>query len=179
MVATIAVLVSLAASPIEPPIVSESPAVEEVQSQGQPGGPQEQPQQKERPAGSDVPADEKKPPTPEHTGIKATLRGFVGDVKHLPTKDNAYLALLGGGLALAAHPVDETFNARLRSHNDFVNSAFVPAKYVGDTGVQVALSLGTYAAGRIMHAPKASHLGMDLVRAQMLTEMLVQTMFTF
>src|SRR6185295_10097252 len=150
-------------------------ATEEVQSQGQPARPQEQPQQKEKPAGSDAPADEKKPPTPEHTGIAATLRGFVGDVKHLPAKDNAYLALLGGGLALAAHPVDETFNARLRSHYNFVNSAYVPAKYFGDTPVQVALSLGTYAAGRIMNAPKASHLGMDLLRAQMLTEMLVQT----
>ena len=52
------------------------------------------------------PAFSKEPPTPEHTGIKALLRGFVGDVKHLPAKDNAYLALLklDGTMTLVGAP---------------------------------------------------------------------------
>src|SRR5207244_9529605 len=48
--------------------------------------------------------------------------------------------------------------------------------YLGDTPAQLALSIGTYAVGRLTDAPKASHLGMDLLRAQMLSEMLVQTL---
>ena len=36
------------------------------------------------------------------------------------------------------------------------------------------LSLGTYAYGRIFHAPKVSHLGMDLLRAQIVTTAIVQ-----
>jgi membrane-associated phospholipid phosphatase len=120
------------------------------------------------------PADAKKPPTPEHTGIRALLGNLAGDYTHLAHMDNVYVAALGGGLALAVHPFDDTFNVHLRSHYDLVNTAFAPAKYFGDTPEQVALSLGTYAVGRLFDFPKASHLGMDLLRAQILTESLVQ-----
>src|SRR5438128_1789526 len=126
------------------------------------------------PAGSDAPADAKKPPTPPHTGLAALGRGVIGDIKHLPAPENMYLAIVGGALAVAAHPVDQTFNVKLRSHYDAVNTAFAPAKYFGDTPEQVGLSLGTYAYGRIFHQPKVSHLGMDLLRAQIVTEILVQ-----
>jgi hypothetical protein len=119
-------------------------------------------------------AETKEPPTPPHTGIRALFANLVEDVKHLPAKQNLYLAGIGGALAGAAHPVDQTFNARLRSHYDAVNAAFAPGKYFGNTPEQVALSLGTYAYGRIFKQPKTSHLGMDLLQAQILTEMLVQ-----
>ena len=46
----------------------------------------------------------KEPPTPPHTGIHALSSGLVEDVKHLPSQPNAYLAIIGGGLALAVHP---------------------------------------------------------------------------
>jgi len=119
-------------------------------------------------------AEVKEPPTPPHTGIRALFANLVEDVKHLPAKQNLYLVGIGGALAGAAHPVDQSFNARLRSHYDAVNAAFAPGKYFGNTPEQVALSLGTYAYGRIFKQPKTSHLGMDLLQAQILTEMLVQ-----
>jgi PAP2 superfamily protein len=126
------------------------------------------------PAGSNAPAEAKEPPTPPHTGLRALGRGVIGDIKHLPAKENMYLALVGGALATAAHPVDQSFNVHLRSHYDAVNAAFAPAKYLGDTPEQVALSLGTYAYGRIFDKPRVSHLGMDLLRSQIVTEALVQ-----
>jgi hypothetical protein len=126
------------------------------------------------PAGSDAPAEAKEPPTPAHTGLHALGRNLIDDIKHLPAPENGYLVLVGGALAAAAHPVDTSFNVRLRSHYDLVNTAFAPAKYFGDTPEQVAMSLGTYAYGRIFDKPKVSHLGMDLLRAQIITEMLVQ-----
>jgi membrane-associated phospholipid phosphatase len=119
-------------------------------------------------------AEAQEPPTPPRTGIRALLANLGEDVTHLPAKQNLYLAAIGGGLALGAHPFDRDFNVRLRSHYDIVNTAFAPGKYVGNTAEQVALSLGTYAYGRLFHAPKASHLGMDLLQAQILTEALVQ-----
>jgi hypothetical protein len=122
----------------------------------------------------DQKAEAKEPPTPPRTGIKALFGNLVEDVQHLPAKQNLYLTLIGGGLAAAAHPFDETFNARLRSHYDTVNAAFAPGKYFGNTPEQVALSLGTYAFARIFDQPKAAHLGMDLLQAQILTEMLVE-----
>ena len=114
-----------------------------------------------------------KPPTPPHTGIRALLDGLRLDIVHLPSMPNLYLALLGGGAALAVHPFDDTFNARLRSHYTLVNTAFAPGKYVGGTPVQIAASIGVYTFGRVFDEPKTSHLGMDLLRAQAISELLV------
>lgn len=126
------------------------------------------------PAGSDAPAEAKEPPTPAHTGFRAMAKGLVGDFKHLPAKQNLYLALVGGAIAAGVHPADRTFNVRLRSHYDVVNAAFAPAKYFGNTPEQIALSIGTYAWGRMFDQKKVSHLGMDLLRAQIVTTALVQ-----
>lgn len=123
-----------------------------------------------QPTGSDA----KKPPTPEHTGIHALFRNLGEDYKHLWAVDNAVVALAGGGIALGLHPFDQTFNVHLRSHYTLVNDIYAPAKYYGDTPEQVALSLGTYAIGRMVDAPKASHLGMDLLRAQILSESMIE-----
>ena len=106
--------------------------------------------------------------------MHALLDGLKEDIGHLPSMRNVYLAALGGGLALGVHPFDQTFNARLRSHYDSINTAFAPGKYLGDTPEQVGLSIGTYAVGRIFDQPKTSHLGMDLLRAQAITELLVE-----
>jgi membrane-associated phospholipid phosphatase len=118
--------------------------------------------------------DADKPPTPPHTGIRALFGNLREDVAHLPAAQNALIASIGGGLALGAHPVDQSFNAHLRSHYDVVNAFFAPGKYLGNTPEQVALSIGTYAYGRVFSEPKVSHLGMDLLQAQLLTEMLVE-----
>jgi membrane-associated phospholipid phosphatase len=124
--------------------------------------------------GDNESSKDERPPTPPHTGIRALLDGLRLDIAHLPSRPNLYLAMIGGGLAASVHPIDQTFNVHLRSHYDGVNDFFAPAKYYGNTPEQVALSLGTYAAGRILHKPKASHLGMDLLRAQIVSELLVQ-----
>ena len=122
----------------------------------------------------DKTSEEKKPPTPPHTGIRALLDGLRLDITNIPTPENAYIALGGGAIALAAHPFDQTFNVHLRSHYDLVNDIYAPAKYYGNTPEQIGLSLGAYAWGRIFDQPKVSHLGMDLLRAQAITEMMVE-----
>jgi PAP2 superfamily protein len=116
----------------------------------------------------------KEPPTPPHTGIRALFGNLLEDIKHLPAMQNVYVAGGGGVLALAAHPEDARFGVFMTNHYDTVNVIFAPGKYIGDTAEQVALSMGTYAFGRIFDKPKVSHFGMDLVQAQILTEMLVE-----
>jgi hypothetical protein len=127
-----------------------------------------------QPADKDKTSEEKKPETPPHTGIRALLDGLRLDITHIPTIPNMYLVAGGGALAAVAHPFDQDFNIHLRSHYTLVNNIYAPAKYFGDTPEQIALSLGTYAYGRIFDEPKVSHLGMDLLRAQAITEMLVE-----
>jgi hypothetical protein len=144
------------------------------QAQAQPTTPAADPQVP--PAGDpkEQKAEANEPPTPQHTGIRELFTDLGADVKHLPSKRNFTVLAIGGALAAAAHPVDKTFNARLRSHYDGVNKAFAPGKYLGNTPEQVALSLGTYAYGRIKHQPKVAHLGMDLLQAQIMSEILVE-----
>jgi membrane-associated phospholipid phosphatase len=98
------------------------------------------------------------------------------DFKNLPSKSNLYLSLLGGGLALGAHQFDSTFNGRLISHYNLVNTAFKPGKIVGQTPVQMGLALVTYSYGRATTSPKVSHFGMDLLRAQILAEVLTEAL---
>jgi membrane-associated phospholipid phosphatase len=119
-------------------------------------------------------AEAKEPPTPEHTGIRALFGNLGEDLKHLPSKQNVYIAVIGGGLAAAAHPIDRSFNAASLSHYDALNTFFAPGKYLGDTPEQVALSLSTYIVGRARDQPKVAHLGMDLLQAQILSEILVE-----
>lgn len=114
-------------------------------------------------------------PTPRHTGIKATLKNIVHDFGHLPSKQNLTIAAIGGGLALAAHPIDDNVNERLAG-NSAADTFFKPGKYIGQTPTLIGVSLGVYAFGRIKDEPKVSHLGMDLVRAMVVNETITQTL---
>jgi membrane-associated phospholipid phosphatase len=133
-----------------------------------------QPQENTQDHNRDKKSEEKKPETPPHTGIRALLDGLRLDITHLPSLPNAYISAAGGAAALAVHPFDASFNAHLRSHYDAVNLIFAPGKYYGDTPEQVAGSVLTYAWGRIFDQPKVSHMGMDLLRAQALAEIMVE-----
>lgn len=128
----------------------------------------------QKPSPTDDQTEENKPPTPRHTGVKALFRGLGQDFAHLPAKDNVIIALVGGAGALAAHPADAGLNQRLHSHYTFVNAIFAPGKYAGSTPVQLGAALGTFAVGRIKDQPKVSHLGMDLLRAQIVDEVLTE-----
>lgn len=113
------------------------------------------------------------PPTPRHTGIKATLKNIVHDFRHVPSITNLKIAAVGGGLALAAHQADDDVNRRLKG-SATADKFFKPGKYIGQTPTLIGASLGVYAFGRITDEPKVSHLGMDLVRALAVNEVLTQ-----
>jgi hypothetical protein len=119
---------------------------------------------------------EEKPPTPVHTGFKALFYGLGQDVKHLPSKPNLYVAAIGGAAALAVHPIDDDVNIALKSHYNVVNNIYKPAHIVGESPVMMGVAILTYAVGRIGDKPKASHLGMDLLRAQIIDEVLTEAL---
>lgn len=134
--------------------------------------PQEHPA--ENPPETAAEAHDDKPPTPAHTGVRALVKGLVADIGHLPSVHNLYGVSAGGGLAIAARPADRSLNARFVRQSDFANDVFAPGKYFGDTPEQMGLSIGTWAIGRALHKPRLSHLGVDLLRAQALTVILVE-----
>lgn len=116
------------------------------------------------PGGSAAQAEAKEPATNTGIGVRALASGLVEDVMHLPSMSNVYLAALGGGLAAAVHPLDDDVNESLRGLED----AWVPGDYIGNAGVQFGAAITVYAVGRFRHQGKLSHLGMDLLRAQIL-----------
>src|SRR5262245_3847048 len=70
------------------------------------------------------------PPTPRHTGIKATFKELVSDVKNLPSIENAIWAGVGGGLALSVHPADDNVNQALVG-NSTAEKIFKPGAILG------------------------------------------------
>jgi hypothetical protein len=118
--------------------------------------------------------DLKEPPTPEHTGIHALFGNLLEDFRHIPSTQNLLIAASGGALAIAVHPADQRVNASMVAHYTQWNAFFAAGKYIGNTPEQVAGSIATYAWGRIFDQPKVSHFGMDLVQAQIMTEVFVE-----
>jgi len=112
-------------------------------------------------------------PTPEHTGIKAMVKGLVTDFKNLPSKENARWVGIGGGLALAVHPADESVNAHLVGKN-YVHTIFAPGAIIGGSPTLFGLAATVYAVGRVKDEPKVSHVGMDLIRSLVVAEALTQ-----
>jgi membrane-associated phospholipid phosphatase len=109
--------------------------------------------------------DSQPPPTPPHTGIRALLKGVADDFASLPTSDNLVWGAFGGTLTLVVHPIDAEVNQHLVGNPD-VDRFFAPGKALGQGPLQVAAAFGIFAYGRVAHRPKVSHVGMDLIRAQ-------------
>jgi len=113
----------------------------------------------------EAPAGDETVPPPLHTGLHALVASLGQDFVHLASRENVGWAVFGGGTALAVHPVDSSVNRHLYGRSG-VHALFLPGKLIGQGYVQVAASLGTYAFGRAAHEPRVSHVGMDLLRAE-------------
>src|SRR5262249_3054821 len=120
-----------------------------------------------------IPTPAGPPPTPRHTGVHALLKDLVGDVAHLPSKENAIWAGVGGGLALAVHPADHRINRAFRG-NDAIGTAFKPGQALGQSVTLFGAALTTYVVGRTRDQPKVSHVGMDLIQAVAISEAITQ-----
>lgn len=123
------------------------------------------------------PAQNATPPAPQHTGLGALVRKSAGDFKAFPRRRSTYVILaIGGGAALLGHPLDDSLNDRI-SGSHTVAHIFAPGKYIGYAWVQATAALTTYIVGRTMKTEegrtnKVSHLGFDLLRANILTQAL-------
>jgi len=124
------------------------------------------------------------PPPPAHTGLAALVYTTWDDFKAFPRRKSTWVILgIGAGAALAAHPADNSVNAHLVG-SKAVGRFWAPGKVIGSTYAEVGVSVGLYAIGRYVVSPaegeprtnKWSHMGFDLLRAQIVTEALVQGM---
>ena len=118
-----------------------------------------------------------KPPEPEHTGLSALVRATGSDFAAFPKRKSTWVILgVGGAAALLVHPWDDEINNELQE-SDTLRKALKPGRYLGNAGVQAGAAVGVYLIGRYAmepepgtHTNKWSHLGFDLLRAQIMTQ---------
>ena len=124
-----------------------------------------------------TPQQAQKPPQPQHTGLPALWHSTLSDFKEFPLRKSTWAFLsLGTVAAVAVHPADHIVNQRLAG-SETASRIFAPGKYLGGW-TQFSVGVGLYVIGRYAVAPeegtahtnKWSHLGFDLVRAQLLTQ---------
>lgn len=128
-------------------------------------------------------------PTPAHTGFKALAIDTWDDFKAFPQRRSTWAILgIGAGAALLAHPIDDDVNAHLVGKTGLAR-VWAPGKYLGAAYTQVGVSVGLYTIGRYVVPPdpdqpaiegasprtnKWSHMGFDLMRAQLVSQAMVQ-----
>jgi hypothetical protein len=110
-------------------------------------------------------------PTPEHTGFRPLLKDLWHDVQHLPSSTNAIIATIGGGAALAVHPADASVSSSLVDAS-WASNVFAPGAFIGDTPFLLGSSIAVYGIGRIRDEKRVSHLGMDMLQAIIVNEMM-------
>ena len=130
-----------------------------------------------------LPDQTEKTPAPTSTGFKAFVRTTGADFWSFPQRPSTWVILgVGAASALLAHPADDEANAHIASSTT-VKRLFAPGQWIGSAYVQVGTAAGLYFGGRYLlphvqgepRTNKMSHLGYDLIRAQILTQAFVHT----
>jgi hypothetical protein len=112
-------------------------------------------------------------PTPRHTGVKQLFKQLVVDFKSLPAKENIYWAAAGGAMAVSVHPADDNVNQAFLDASSGVKNFFKPGAILGQLPAVGATTI--YIVGRAGDKPHVSHVGMDLIRAVIVSQAMVQT----
>jgi membrane-associated phospholipid phosphatase len=117
------------------------------------------------------------PAEPRHTGLAALVRSTASDFVAFPKRKSTWAILgIGAAAALAVHPFDDEINEEAMEA-DGLRKFLTPGKYLGYAWVQGGAAVGLYLVGRYAmepdvpgtHTNKMSHLGFDLLRANLVT----------
>jgi len=132
------------------------------------------------------PPEKKKEAAPEHlsTGWSSLLKDSASDFVAFPKRRSTWTILgIGAAAALAVHPADDYVESHIVG-NEAANNFFSLGQWVGSAYVQFGSAVGLWAVGRYVVAPadggsrtnKYSEVGFDLLRAQILSGVIVQGM---
>jgi membrane-associated phospholipid phosphatase len=123
-------------------------------------------------------------PPPPHTGWRSLFTDTARDFAAFPKRPSTWVLLgLGAAGALTTHPADHYVEEHIVG-NRTADNVFKLGRWVGSAQVQVGTAVGLWAVGRYVLPPAAdepqtnriSHLGFDLIRAQIVSQVIVQAM---
>jgi len=122
-------------------------------------------------------------PAPAHTGWATFVKDTGRDFLAFPRRRSTWTLLaMGGAGALAAHQGDDYVERHIVG-NPKASDVFKLGKWVGSAYVEGVAPVGLWVVGRYIvpasadgvRTNKVSHLGFDLMRAQVVTQTLVQS----
>jgi membrane-associated phospholipid phosphatase len=99
---------------------------------------------------------------------------FITDLRRLPSLDTAVVLGVGGLLSAAAYNNDAHFTKHASAGG--TDQIFEVGGTMGDGYVQAGIAVGVYAAGRLSKSDATAHIGADLIRAQLVTGLLVHSL---
>ena len=117
------------------------------------------------------------PPLPDHTGLSTLFHETVADFGRFPRRKSTWVILgICGLAAAAAYPKDDEVNARLQG-SAAADRFFAGGRVTGSAWVQSGVAVGAYVIGRYVipakggsRTNKLSHVGFDLLRAQLVSQ---------
>jgi len=108
------------------------------------------------------------------TSVGALFRDTLRDFQRLPSRENAILLSLGGAAATAAHGFDQKVSTGMFKSTT-LDEVLQVGEQAGGARVQLATALATYAVGRFSGHTRTSQIGSDLIRAQLMTQVMTAT----
>ena len=123
-------------------------------------------------------------PAPSHTGWATLAKDTANDFVAFPKRKSTWVLLgVGAAAAAAVHPADDYVKDHIVG-NETAHDVFMLGKWVGSAQVQIGSAVGLWVIGRYIFAPaadepqtnKLSHLGFDLIRAQIVSQAIVHGM---
>ncbi len=111
-------------------------------------------------------------PTALSGPIFAHLLGdVVGDLVRLPSKDTATWLAIGLSAAAGVRALDQPLSSQM-SGTRALDGVFASGATIGGARLQIGAAFATYTVGRLTKSPRVAAVGTDLVRAQILTQIL-------
>jgi len=97
------------------------------------------------------------------------FRAVGSDFKHLPSRENAVILVLGGAVAGLSHPVERDLTEDWTRPGP-ADSILGPGAIIGNSFVHVGAAFALYGIGRATDNARVGQFGADLVRAQILAQ---------
>lgn len=114
-------------------------------------------------------------PTPVDASpsLSELFRLVGNDLTRLPHRDNLLWLGAGAGLSLLWHGADREVTATLSSSRQ-VEDTLDAGQLIGGVPFQLGATVTTYALGRLTGSPTLTHLGTDLARAHLVSQVITQ-----
>ena len=113
-------------------------------------------------------------PPPDRNPIVYVVHNLIRDAKRMPTVETAVTLGIGGALALAVHPGDDTVTERATANGP--RQPYKLGSALGSGWSQIGFAVGTYTTGVVAHNRAMAHFGADLVSAQAINGVITQGM---